>query len=91
LPLTEKVRFKTSLQKGNRIQIPRKIRWLYKMDSDQVFIVSVDALNVYTSSWQTFYATMTKDGRITIPKLQRQLLLNDERTRHIMDVTLEPA
>jgi len=32
LPLTEKVKFKTLLQHGNRIQVPKLVRWQFKME-----------------------------------------------------------
>ena len=92
MPLTQKVSFKTMLQKGNRVQVPKVVRWQFKMESEQVLKVTVNALNVW-SGWETFYARMGKDGRITIPKLQRELLRDKEKSLvgYVMDVTLEPA
>ena len=92
MPLTQKVSFKTMLQKGNRIQVPKVVRWQFKMDTEQVLKVTVNALNVW-SGWETFYANMGRDGRITIPKLQRELLRDKEKSLvgYVMDVTLEPA
>jgi len=92
MPLTQKVSFKTVLQKGNRAQVPKVVRWQFKMDSEQVLKVTVNALNVW-SGWETFYARMGRDGRITIPKLQRELPRGKEQdlTGYVMDVTLEPA
>jgi hypothetical protein len=92
MPLTEKVSFKAVLQKGNRVQVPRLIRWQFKMDSAQVLKVSVTAVNVYTG-WQIFYAKMGKDGRITVPRLQRELMRGREQSLvgYVMEVTLEPA
>jgi hypothetical protein len=92
MPLTEKVSFKAVLQKGNRVQVPRLIRWQFKMDSAQVLKVSVTAVNVYTG-WQIFYAKMGKDGRLTVPRLQRELLKGGEQSLvgYVMEVTLEPA
>ena len=91
MPLTEKVEFKTVLQKGNRIQIPRKIRWRFKMEPDQLLKVGVHPINIFSASWQSFYASMNKDGRITIPKLYRLLLTSEEKTRYVLRVILEPA
>jgi DNA-binding transcriptional regulator/RsmH inhibitor MraZ len=92
MPLTQKVSFKTMLQKGNRVQVPRVVRWQFKMDSTQVLKVSVTAVNVW-SGWQTFYAQMDKSGRITIPKLTRELLRGKEKSLvgYVMHVMLEPA
>ena len=92
MPLTKKVSFKTMLQRGNRIQVPKLVRWQFKMDSEQVLKVSVTAVNVFTG-WQTFYAKMGKDGRITVPRLQRELLRGREQSLvgYVMDVILEPV
>jgi hypothetical protein len=92
VPLTQRVSFKTILQKGNRVQVPRVVRWQFKMDMEQVLKVSVTAVNLW-SGWQTFYARIGRDGRITVPKLQRELLRGKEQdlTGYVMEVTLEPA
>jgi hypothetical protein len=92
VPLTQKVSFKTMLQKGNRVQVPRVVRWQFKLDTEQVLKVTVTSVNVW-SGWQTFYAKMNKSGRITVPKLQRELLRGKEQelTGYAMEVTLEPA
>jgi bifunctional DNA-binding transcriptional regulator/antitoxin component of YhaV-PrlF toxin-antitoxin module len=92
MPLTRKVSFKTVLQKGNRVQVPKALRWQFKMESEQVLKVTVNALNVW-SGWETFYARMGKDGRITLPKLTRELLRGREQslTGYVMEVVLEPG
>jgi hypothetical protein len=68
------------------------VRWQFKIDTEQILKVTVNALNVF-SDWQTFYAKMGRDGRITVPKLQRELLRDREQelTGYVMEVTLEPA
>jgi hypothetical protein len=38
------------------------------MDTEQVLKVTVNALNVW-SGWESFYARMGKDGRITISEV----------------------
>ena len=92
MPLTQKVSFKTILQKGNRLQVPKLIRWQFKMETEQVLKVSVSAVNVW-SGMQIFYTRMGKDGRITLPKLMRELLQGREQSLigYVMEVTLEPA
>ena len=92
VPLTQKVSFKTMLQKGNRVQVPRVVRWQFKMDTEQVLKVTVTAFNVF-SGWETFYARMGRDGRITLPKLTRELLRGREQslTGYVMEVVLEPG
>lgn len=80
------------MQRGNRAQVPKLVRWQFKMEPDQVLKVGVNAINLWTG-WQFFYAKMGKDGRITLPKLQRELLRGREQnlTGYVMEVTLEPA
>jgi hypothetical protein len=39
--LTEKVTFTAVLQKGNRFQVPKVVRWRFKMDTKQVLKVTV--------------------------------------------------
>lgn len=92
MPLTEIVSFKAVLQKGNRVQVPKLIRWQFKMEPTQVLKVSVTAVDFY-SGWQTFYARMGKDGRIVIPKLTMTLLRGEKPSLagYVMEVTLEPA
>ena len=79
MPLTEKVEFKAQLQMGFRFQIPRPIRWQFKLEPDQVFKVSITWNSTIDIRWEHFYGQMTKDGRITLPKLNRQLLVQDIR------------
>jgi bifunctional DNA-binding transcriptional regulator/antitoxin component of YhaV-PrlF toxin-antitoxin module len=86
LPLTEEVSFKATLQEGSRVQIPRVIRWQYKMDPDQVLRVQVGS--------EKFFAQMSRDGRILIPKLARALLEDEGGLSNlvgaVLEVTLEP-
>jgi bifunctional DNA-binding transcriptional regulator/antitoxin component of YhaV-PrlF toxin-antitoxin module len=61
------------MQRGGRFQVPKLIRWEFKLESTQFLDVSVR----FDGSWRTlqrFFAQMRKDGRITIPKLVQQLL-----------------
>lgn len=92
MPLTQKVTFKTMLQRGNRVQIPKLIRWQFKMEPSQVLKVGVCVVDLW-SGWQFFYARMGKDGRILIPKLTLALLGGEKRDLAgcVMEVTLEPA
>lgn len=95
MPLTEKVNFKTVLQKGNRIQLPKLVRWKYKLEPDQVLKVTITAANIF-GGYETFYAQMDKSGRITITQLTLKLLQNRNRdqqslTGAVMEVRLEPA
>ena len=92
MPLTEKVTFTTMLQSVNKIQVPKLIRWRFKMESDQALKVGVNFFGLH-KGWQFFYAKMRKDGRITVPKLVLSLF-EDEKTSLIgyaLEVMLEPA
>jgi len=95
LPLTEAVEFKTILQKGNRVQLPKFVRWRFKLETSQILKVTVTAVNVF-GSWETFYGKMDKSGRMTIPKLALKQIQNRRRelqslTGTIMEVRIEPA
>jgi len=95
LPLTERVCFKTRLQRGNRIQLPKLIRWKYKLEQEQVLKVSLTALG-YFCGWESFYARMDKSGRITVPRLTLAIMLSGDRDKPdlngaVMDVRLEPS
>lgn len=71
--MTGQVEFKAALQRGIRIQVPRLIRWSFKMEATQVLRVSVH----FEGDWDSvekFFAQMSKDGRICVPKLTCGLL-----------------
>ena len=74
------------------MQVPKLVRWQFKMEPDQVLKVGVNAINLWTG-WQFFYAKMGKDGRILIPKLTMALLRSgkSDLAGYAMEVTLEPA
>jgi bifunctional DNA-binding transcriptional regulator/antitoxin component of YhaV-PrlF toxin-antitoxin module len=93
VPLTGSVSFKTMLQRGNRIQLPKLVRWKFKLEQDQVLQVSVATNSLY--GWEHFYAKMDKSGRITIPKLTLKLLQikadKESLTGAVLEVMLNPA
>jgi hypothetical protein len=96
LPLTEPVRFKTLLQKGNRVQVPKLVRWQFKMGTAQVLWVTVCVSAKYSIVEESFYARMGKDGRITVPWLVLDLLKKradegDSLTGHVLEVKIAPA
>jgi hypothetical protein len=47
VPLTGSVSFKAVLQKGNRVQVPKLVRWKFKLEQDQVLKVSVATQSLY--------------------------------------------
>jgi len=94
MPLTERVEFKARIQKGNRIQLPKLVRWRFKLETNQILKVSGIITNFF-GGWETFYARMDKSGRVTIPKLTLKLLgsmrPDESLTGAVMLVRLEPA
>ena len=91
MPLTESVSFKAVLQKGNRVQIPRLVRWQFKLEPTQILNIQVESANLFCE--EEFLGRMNKDGRITIPRLVINLLKEEEETMegHILKVTLKPT
>jgi hypothetical protein len=94
LPLTRAISFKTLLQKGNRVQVPKLLRWEFKMEPTQVLWVAVGLLE----SWKKegFYAKMGRDGRITVPwlvldLLRKQIEEGGSLTGQVLEVKIEPA
>ena len=84
--------FKAVLQRGNRVQVPRLLRWQYRMESSQV--LSVEVRNMESFGTEKFLGRMLKDGRLTIPKLTLELLGGGEESSlvgAVLEVTLEPA
>jgi hypothetical protein len=93
MPLTVRVNFVTVLEKGNRLQVPKLIRWQFKMEQPQVLSVRVSLKRLLGVN-NCFYAKMDKQGRILIPKLALALMANKENPNLegcIFDVWLEPA
>lgn len=90
--LTESVRFKTLIQKGNRIQVPKLVRWQHKMEPTQILTVGLYIINGW-GKWENFYTKISKDGRIYIPKLTIQLLKGEkpDLNGYLIEVTLEPV
>ena len=92
MPLTGAVVFKAVLQRENRVQVPRLLRWQYRMESDQV--LSVEVRNVESFGTERFLGRMMRDGRLTIPKLTLRLLQGGEESSlvgAVLEVTVEPA
>src|SRR5208337_1033110 len=94
LPLSQRVSFKTMLQKQNRLQVPKLVRWQYKLEPSEVLKVTVTIAGLLgVSVRESFLARMYKSGRIRIPDLTLALLKRDEPSLEgrAIEVTLEPA
>lgn len=64
--------YHAQMQKQMRIQIPRLLRWKYRLDPGNVMRVQVTNKDSHDS--QQFLARMQQGGRITVPKTVAQLL-----------------
>jgi hypothetical protein len=89
------VTFRAVLERGNRVQVPKNVRWEFKLETDQVMRVSVGVVGSFAGK-ECFYARMRRDGRITIPKVTVSLLQDSAREGQslvgtILNVELEPA
>ncbi|HEX7482216.1 MAG TPA: hypothetical protein VF350_01950 [Candidatus Bathyarchaeia archaeon] len=91
MPLTERVCFKTKLQRGNRLQIPKYVRWHYKLEPTQIIEVTVKIVGVWRSP-ESFLSRISKDGRIVIPKLLIALFEDGKPNldNHVAEVWLDP-
>lgn len=92
MPLSERVSFEAQIQKRNMVQVPKIIRWQFKMDPQQVLRVGIN-LPKEGSGTHYFFAKMRGDGRIVIPKLIVSILqgkMND-LLGFIFVLTLDPA
>ena len=92
MPLTEKVEFEARLQRRNRVQVPKLVRWRYKLEPNEILKVTVCCSSIWHSR-EEYLATMGKDGRITIPKLALTGLLHNRPNQgsYLLKVTLEPT
>jgi hypothetical protein len=86
MPLTQKVSFKTMLQRGNRVQVPKVVRWQFKMDSEQVLKVTVNALNGPAFE-RRVYRQRASIERIN-SRLKEQLNLNRHRVKGLRRITI---
>ena len=90
MPLTQSVTFKVQLQNQNRFQVPKIVRWEYKLETSQILKVTLKVLDL--GFYETFMAKMLSDGRITVPRLVTVIL--QQKTPNLKDyfieVTLEP-
>ena len=90
MPLTGRVTFKRPLEGCNKVQVPKIIRWQFKLEPDQVLRVEIGGLG---GGHEFFYARMGKDGRIFIPKAVLFAAHGREENLagHLVDITLEPT
>ena len=92
MPLTRKITFQGELTKNNTFQIPKLIRWHFKLETNQVLRVGINVSNIGTG-WQFFITKMRKDGRVYIPKLVLSILQGDKPSiiGYVVELTIEPT
>jgi hypothetical protein len=93
MTLTRKLSFQGELQKrNNMIQVPKIIRWQFKLEPTQVLRIGVSPLNM-GMGWQFFYSKMRNDGRLIIPKLTMGIFQVNQKSLagYVLEVTLEPV
>jgi bifunctional DNA-binding transcriptional regulator/antitoxin component of YhaV-PrlF toxin-antitoxin module len=92
--LDRHVEFKVVMQRGSRLQVPKLIRWEFKLEPAQVLRIALH----FDGHWGTreeFFGHINKAGRITVPKLICSLLKNTYNGHELAEATfvveLEPA
>ena len=66
MPLTQRVTFKVQLQNQNRFQIPKVIRWQYKLEPSQIMKITLRIFNI--SFYESFLGKLP-DCRVTVPRI----------------------
>ena len=91
MPLTSRVTFKVQLQNQNRFQVPRIIRWHFKLEASQLLKINLSILNLGFN--ESFLAKMHSDGRITVPRLiiVELMHITDNLKAYFIEVELEPV
>lgn len=72
--------------------VGRLVRWQCKMEANQVLNVNVKVEGSFVDEW--FLARMTRDGRLTIPRLALKLLQEGREESLegcVLEVTLKSA
>jgi len=90
LPLTRRVTFKVQLQNQNRFQIPKMVRWEYKLEPSQPMKITLRVFNVVFN--ESFLGKMLPDGRVTVPRIvmvELRRRMPDLKAESI-EVALEP-
>ena len=91
MPLTHRVTFKVQMQNQNRFQIPKSVRWHYKLESSQMIKITLRVFNV--GFYESFLGKMLPDGRVTIPRIIIVQLLRvmPDLKSDFIEVYLEPV
>jgi hypothetical protein len=79
------------MQNQNRFQVPKIIRWHFKLEASQLLKIKLSIFNI--GFHESFLAKMHPDGRITVPRLVIVELKNSigDLKSYFIEVTLEPT
>jgi len=69
------------------------VRWQFKLEPSQVLKVEVRVVGM-VGTREDFLARMSRDGRITVPKLIAELLTDEDQENlvgYVFEITLEPV
>ena len=64
--------FHVRVQKALRLQVPRVLRWKYKLEAGMVFRVQVEKVDTCKS--HTYLTRLQRSGRISIPKIAAEII-----------------
>jgi hypothetical protein len=69
------------------VQIPKYVRWSYKLETTQILKATIQVVNLWVAS-ESFLTRPSKDGRISIP----HLIINPNKNLEgqIIRLTLQP-
>ena len=73
------------------MQVPKYVRWHYKLETNQILEVSIRFHNNFHFA-EIFLSRISKDGRIVIPKLTITIFKDDKPNldNYVTEVRLAP-
>lgn len=74
--------------------MPRLVRWRYKMEAGELLKVNVSPFSSENYQQEEFFAKMTRDGHLTVPKLTMEVLAEGEKENLagcIFEVSIRPV
>ncbi len=92
MPLTQRVTYKTTLQKNQRLRIPKIVRSRYKLETSDTLRVTISVVGL-VGVRKNFLAKMRKDGCINVPSVVLALLKKEQPNieKYAIEVMLQPA
>jgi hypothetical protein len=73
------------------VQVPKYVRWHYKLETNQILQVTANGLTVWGPP-QSFLSRISKDARIVIPKLTITIFKDGKPNLdgYVAEVRLDP-